>query len=106
LRFFNNFFLLRNIYTNIIPFKYPSVDIESRKGMFFLIGLLIAVSIVIQAFEWRVFEMTTSYTDDMVGTFEEEELIPITRQEIKPPPIPRSFFTFLILPSSITTKVT
>jgi protein TonB len=32
--------------------------------------------------------MTTSYTDDMVGTFEEEELIPITRQEIKPPPPP------------------
>lgn len=69
--------------------KTPQADLESKKGLFTEIGLVIVLGCVLAAFEWS----TTDQKVDTQGMVEEvvveEEMIPITRQEeVKPPPPP------------------
>lgn len=68
--------------------KSPKADLEGKKGIFFEIGLTLALAILLVAFEWK------SSTGE-VGQFQtvaeeqiEEEIIPITQQMMKPPPPP------------------
>ena len=69
--------------------KSPKADLENKKNVFFMLGLVVALGVTLLAFEW-----TTKPTkaDDLgqIQTQEvEEEIIPITReQEVKPPPPP------------------
>jgi protein TonB len=69
--------------------KAPKVDLEVRKNIFFLIGLVVALGVTLVAFEWT----TKPSKADSLGSIQtqevEEEIIPITReQEVKPPPPP------------------
>lgn len=68
--------------------KAPKVDLERKKGIFFQVGLVLALATLLFAFEWKT-------STGEVGTFEiapeeqvEEEIIPITQQMMKPPPPP------------------
>lgn len=68
--------------------KSPKADLEKKKGLFFEIGLTLALGMLLFAFEWKS-------SSDEVGAFEiapeeqiEEEIIPITQQMLKPPPPP------------------
>lgn len=68
--------------------KAPKADLEGKKGLFFEVGLVLALGILLLAFEWK------SSVED-VGAFQtvpeeqvEEEIIPITQQMMKPPPPP------------------
>jgi len=36
--------------------KNPEADIENKKGVYFLIGLLISLGVVLVAFEWTQYE--------------------------------------------------
>ena len=70
------------------PKKNPKISLESKKSLFFQIGLAITLLLVLIAFEWKSYEkndynLGSLNLDDM-----EEEIIPITRQEVKPPPPP------------------
>jgi protein TonB len=70
------------------PKKNPKISLESKKSLFFQIGLAITLCLVLIAFEWKSYEkndynLGSLNLDDM-----EEEIIPITRQEVKPPPPP------------------
>jgi protein TonB len=70
------------------PKKNPKISLESKKSLFFQIGLAITLFLVLIAFEWKSYEkndynLGSLNLDDM-----EEEIIPITRQEVKPPPPP------------------
>jgi protein TonB len=70
------------------PKKNPKISLESKKSLFFQIGLAITLVLVLIAFEWKSYEkndynLGSLNLDDM-----EEEIIPITRQEVKPPPPP------------------
>ncbi len=68
--------------------KNPEVNLERKRGLFLQIGLVIALLVVLGAFEYKTYEkiaydLGALNLDDL-----EEEIIPITKQEIKPPPPP------------------
>lgn len=69
--------------------KSEKADLENKKGVFILIGLVVALGISLLAFEWttKPSEVESLGTLDAVQV--EEEVIPITRQEevkVTPPP--------------------
>ncbi len=69
--------------------KSPKVELEGKKNVFFMIGLVVALGVTLLAFEWT----TKPSKAESLGTLQtqevEEEIIPITReQEVKPPPPP------------------
>ncbi|MBN1986116.1 MAG: energy transducer TonB [Prolixibacteraceae bacterium] len=69
--------------------KSPKADLESKKNVFFMVGLVVALGVTLVAFEWTT---KPKKADDLgqIQTQEvEEEIIPITReQQVKPPPPP------------------
>ena len=69
--------------------KSTKADLENKKNLFFLIGLVIALGASFLAFEWE----TKAEKADSLGVIRtqdvEEEIIPVTREnEVKPPPPP------------------
>ncbi len=69
--------------------KTPKADLEAKKNMFWLVGLVVALGLSLLAFEWTT-KPTKAADLGTIQTAEvEEEIIPITReQEVKPPPPP------------------
>lgn len=79
--------------------KSPKANLENKKGIFFEIGLIIALASVLLAFSWK----TNVKIEDhfIVVTTEEqmdEEIIPVTQrmQQALPPPPPAPRLTDLI----------
>ena len=70
------------------PKKSEKANLEKRKGVFFQLGLVIALSLMLIAFEWTSGGLSANEFD--MGDMEqvEEEIIPITRQEQPEPPKP------------------
>ncbi len=67
--------------------KSDKVNLEKRSAIFFEIGLVVAVALVLIAFEWTSTGMKTNEFDVEQAENAEQEIIPITRQE-KPKPKP------------------
>ena len=70
------------------PKKNPEISLENKKGLFFQIGLIVTLIIVFLAFEWKSYDKTDYNLGQLNLDDLEEEIIPITKQEIKPPPPP------------------
>ncbi len=70
------------------PKKNPKISLENKKGLYFQVGLIIALLIVFAAFEWRSYEKVNYNLGQLSLDDLEEEIIPITKQEVKPPPPP------------------
>ena len=68
--------------------KSPKADLERRKMLFTEIGLVIALAVVLLAFEWKSYEKTEMALMNMAVDNTEEEMVEITQQE-KPPPPPK-----------------
>lgn len=68
--------------------KNKKVDLEKRKGMFIEIGLVLALSIVLVAFEWTKGEDKEADTDVVQEIQFEDEMMQITRRE-EPKPEPK-----------------
>ncbi len=69
--------------------KSPKADLESKKNVYFLVGLVISLGIMLLAFEWKSRPSKTDSLGTLNAVSVEEEIIPVTReQEIKPPPPP------------------
>ena len=69
--------------------KSPKVDLESKKNLYFMIGLVLSLGIMLLAFEWTAKPTKADSLGSINAAQVEEEIIPITReQEIKPPPPP------------------
>jgi periplasmic protein TonB len=69
--------------------KTPKADLENKRNLFLALGLVIALGLILAAFEYK----TSPKKADSLGQIEmqevEDEIIPITReQEIPPPPPP------------------
>ena len=67
--------------------KSTKADLENKKMIFTQIGLIIAMALMLVAFEWKTYEKTvldigTRQVDNVA-----EEIIPITEQKVKPPPV-------------------
>jgi protein TonB len=69
--------------------KTPQADLENKKSIFMMIGLVITLGLVFIAFEWTTTDVDVSQFEIQDELDAEEEIIPITRQEeVKPPPPP------------------
>ncbi len=68
--------------------KTPQADLESKKGLFFEIGLVVALLVVFAAFQWKSYDKRTINLIQRQADNVPEEIIPITEQKVKPPPPP------------------
>jgi len=68
--------------------KNPRISLENKKGVFFQIGLITTLLIVLVAFEWKSYEKSDYSLGQVDYEDLEEEIIPITQEEVKPPPPP------------------
>lgn len=68
--------------------KNPEVDANNKRPAFYSIGLVVALSLTLVAFEWKVFEDGPAQLGQLQVDTEEEEIIPITQMEVPPPPPP------------------
>jgi len=66
--------------------KNPKLNLERKRGLFLQIGLVIALLIVLAAFEYKSYEKSVYNLGQLNLDDLEEEIIPITKQELKPPP--------------------
>ncbi|MCD6346599.1 MAG: energy transducer TonB [Bacteroidales bacterium] len=68
--------------------KSNKADLEKKKSLFLEIGYVIALSLVLFAFEWTKEDVSYSSLGELPDLTGEEEIVPITRQEMqKPEPI-------------------
>ena len=70
------------------PKKNPKADLEKQKGIFFRIGLIAVLAFVWFALEYKSYESSAFDLGTLMMEDIEEEIIPITEPEIKPPPPP------------------
>ncbi len=68
--------------------KNPQVDLERKRSFFLQIGLVVALLLVLGALEYKSYEKIDYNLGELNLDDLEEEIIPITKQEIKPPPPP------------------
>ena len=69
--------------------KSSKADLELKKNVFFMVGLVVSLGIMLVAFEWTAKPEKADSLGTMNAVNVEDEIIPITReQEIKPPPPP------------------
>lgn len=68
--------------------KSPKADLEGKKGIFFEIGLTLALAVLLFAFEWKSSTAEVNAFQTVAEAEIEEEIIPITQQMMKPPPPP------------------
>lgn len=68
--------------------KSTKADLENKKGVFFLVGLVLALGIMLVGFEWK----SKSAKADSLGSTQvqavEDEIVPITRDPQNQPPPP------------------
>jgi protein TonB len=68
--------------------KSKKADLERRKGMFLEIGLVVALSVILVAFEWTKGESKDDNEDVVAEIQFEDEMMQITRRE-EPKPEPK-----------------
>jgi len=68
--------------------KSKKADLEGKKGIFFEIGLLLALLVVFGAFQYKSYKSQSVNIQQQVADNTPEEIIPITEQKVKPPPPP------------------
>jgi len=68
--------------------KSERADLEKKKLIFLSTGIVIALSVVLLAFEWSPSEKSDGGIVIEEGLAAEDDIIPITRQEVTPPPPP------------------
>ena len=67
--------------------KADNVNLENKKTMFFLIGLVVALFSIWVAFEWKSYERSLMDFGQLNVDIE-DEIIPITQRQQQPPPPP------------------
>lgn len=83
--------------------KNPKVDLQNWKGLFFEIGLVVALLVVIIAFSYTPKEYRIEQVDNNYGPVE-EQITEITRQDQKPPEPPKK--TEITVITDVLTVVT
>ncbi|MFW6277092.1 MAG: energy transducer TonB [Prolixibacteraceae bacterium] len=68
--------------------KTSKADLESKRNTFLLLGLVVALGLILLAFEWTTSPTKASDLGDIQAQEVEEEIIPITREQVQPPPPP------------------
>ena len=71
------------------PKKNPKANLENVKGIFFLVGIIIALSLVVLLFEWSTTDTKAEVFDELVENIDEEKIQITRREEKKPEPPPQ-----------------
>ncbi len=69
------------------PKKSPEADLETKRGIYSLIGLVVALTMVLVAIEWKTYERRIADLGELEVLLQEDEVI-VTKREQKPPPPP------------------
>lgn len=78
--------------------KSRKADLESKRGIFFQLGLIFAMVCALVAFEWKSYDKLSTYSlGDYKASSEIEELAQITQQNTPPPPPPPAPAPSLVL---------
>lgn len=80
----------------MVPKKTDRANLETKKGLFIEIGLVIALALTLGAFEYTKEDLRTANVQAIRDVQGEEEIIPITRQELQKPPDPPKPKTVII----------
>jgi protein TonB len=75
--------------------KSPKADLEKKKSIFIQIGLIISLGLVLAAFEYKTSSKENNELLALNKETVEEEVIPVTRQEVATPPPPQPQVTEL-----------
>ena len=70
--------------------KTKKADLEPKKVIFMELGLIVALAVVLLAFNYRSYEKGSMLNIQVQVDDTPEEIIPITKQEVKPPPPPQA----------------
>lgn len=65
--------------------KSKKADLETKRTLFLEIGFVIALALVFVGFEWSKTELKNNSLGELKDLSGEEEIIPITRQELQKP---------------------
>ena len=68
--------------------KADIANLEKKRGMFLQIGYVVALGMILLAFEWGTRPSEINSLGDLGDMDLDEEIIPITRQQNEPPPPP------------------
>ena len=68
--------------------KSEKADLEKKKGLFLEIGYVLALALILVGFEWTKSDINVSSLGELQDLAGEEEIIPITRQELQKPVTP------------------
>lgn len=68
--------------------KSPKADLEKKKTLFLEIGYVIALGLILMAFEYTKEDVQVKSLGELQDLSGEEEIVPITRQEQQKPPEP------------------
>jgi protein TonB len=68
--------------------KSSKADLENKRNLFLMLGLVIALGVVLAAFEYKVAPKKVESLGQVEMQAVEEEIIPITREQELPPPPP------------------
>lgn len=68
--------------------KNPKADLENKRGLYFLVGLVLVLALILVAFEWKTYEKGPNSLGELQVDDIEDEMIPITQQKPPPPPPP------------------
>ncbi len=77
--------------------KTKKADLERKRSMFFQIGLIIALSVVLAAFEWSKQMSKSTLAYNVNGIELETEMIPVTRKKEVKPPLPKHYEKFEVV---------
>ncbi len=66
--------------------KSPKANLETKRTLFIQIGLVVALGLVLLGFEWKSYDKIELTMVERVVEDVPEELVQITKQEVKPPP--------------------
>lgn len=68
--------------------KSPKADLESKRGIWLLLGVILSLGIMFVAFEWSERDKKFNTDTGIAAVQFEEEIVPITEQEEKQAPPP------------------
>jgi periplasmic protein TonB len=70
----------------MIKKKSDSADLENKRSIFLQIGLIIALSLVLAAFNWKTYDKLVVLNFERTGENITEEMVPVTEQKPPEPP--------------------
>ncbi len=68
--------------------KNPGADLNKQRGIFFQIGMVVSVGLMLYAFNYKQYEQSASSLGDLVIEDPVEMDVPQTEQKVTPPPPP------------------